>query len=120
MLLRQIEQLFCQNKLVGFDSAFSNWNPLRHKKCVRHGAADQNSISFFQQRLEHADFIRNLRAAHDNEEWLRWTVELFVQIFQFLFHQEAHGAFRNEFRDADRAGVGAVGRAEGVIDVKIA
>ena len=61
------------------------------EKGVRHRAADQNRVSLFHQRLEYADLIRNFCPTHNNKERLGRMVELFVQIAQFLFHEETHG-----------------------------
>ena len=47
------------------------------------------------------------------------TIESFSEIAQLLFHQEAaHGGLQHP-RDRLGAGVGAVGRPEGVVDVEV-
>ena len=51
---------------------------------------------------------------------LRRVIEFLVEILQFLFHQQAHGRFRDKLGDAGGAGVRAMRGAEGIVHIKIA
>ena len=117
---RQVQDLTRQIELVGFDPAAPDRNALRFPKRVRHRAADQNGVGLFHQRLDHADLIRNLRAAEDDHERLRRFGQLVGKILDFLLHQETHGGLLHELRDAGGAGVRAMRRAESIVHVKVA
>ena len=69
--------------------------------------------------VEHGDLVRDLGAAEDRHERPLGMLQRAAEEVQLLLHQEAgHGG--QVVRDALGAGVRAVRRAEGVVDVDVA
>ena len=99
-LLCEIDKIGRKTCLICFHPTRADRNPFGFEKRVRHCAADQDRVRFLHQRFEHADFIRNFGAAHDDDKGLFRFIELFVEIFQFFLHQETHRADLHEHRDA--------------------
>ncbi len=74
---------------------------------------------FLQQVLDHGDLVADLGAAQDGDVRMLRILGRLAQVLQLLFHQEA-GDRRQVSRHALGAGMRAVGRAEGVVDVDLA
>ena len=72
------------------------------------------------QRLEDGQLGRHLGAADDGDQRALRAVQGFAQGVDFGAHQHAGTGDRGEFGDAVGGGFGAVGGAEGVIDVDVA
>ena len=85
-LFRKIDKFIGEIDFVRLHAALTNRNPLRFEECVRHRPANQNRVGLFHEGFEHADFVGNLGAPHDDEERFGRLVEFLVQIFQFLLH----------------------------------
>ena len=68
--LCQIDNFTGEIELVRFHPALADRNSLRLPKRVRHRAADQNGVGLFHQRLDHADLVRDFRAAQNDDERL--------------------------------------------------
>ena len=65
-----------------------------------------------------ADLVRDLEAAEHDDERPRRVAQQAAEDLQLADHQQA-GHRRQVVRDALGGGVGAVGRAEGVVDVDV-
>ena len=113
------QQLEREVELVGFDAAVAGLVALRLAEGVGHRAADQEGVGFLHQAGNHLDLVGDLRATHDDEEGLLGGLQFAVEVFEFALHQEAHRALRHEMRHAFGRGMGAVGGAEGVVDVDL-
>lgn len=88
---------------------------------VGHGTADEDGLSLGKQVLDGGEFVRNFRAAEDDHERLGGVTDGIGEEFDFLFHQEASdlGGLGHALGNADHTGVGAMGGAEGVVDVDL-
>ena len=87
---------------------------------VGHGASNDESVSLTHEAVENLDLVGNLGAPHDHDERTGWILKLVDEILELLFDEETHRAGAEIFGHASGGGVGAVGRAEGVIDVEVA
>ena len=83
-----------------------------------HGAADQHGVGALQERLEHADLVRHLRAADHGHQRPPRVLEDAVQRRHLALEQPPGGA-RQQVRHALGGGVRAVRRAERVVDVDV-
>ena len=119
-LLRVLEQLAREIELVRLDLARADRDPLRFPERVRHRTADENGVGFFHERFDDANFIRDFRAAHDDDERPGRILEFSAEKLQLLLHQEPHRRLLDEFRNAGGAGMGAMGCAESVVHINIA
>ena len=84
---------------------------------VSHAAADDNFVGFLEEIFDERDFVGDLSAAENGEQWAVRMIENFGEGFEFGFHEET-GGFERE-GDADHGAVRAVGGAESVVDEDI-
>ena len=78
-----------------------------------------SASTLFEQVLDDADLVADFGAAEDGDERLLGVLQGPAQILQFLFHEQSGGGFLHELGDADGGGVGAMRRAEGIVDVEV-
>ena len=105
--------------LVVFDERSTHGNASRFEKGVGHRPADDEPIDASDKVLNHVELVRHLRAPENRHERAVGRREHAAQVFELLFHQEPGGGFRHEMRDALDRRVGAMGRAERVVDVQL-
>ena len=90
---------------------------------VNHGAADENGVGLFEEAVNDLDFVGNLGAAEDDDKRAGGIFQFAAQKLQFAFHEQAGGAETapagDDAGDAFGGGMGAMGGAEGVVDVNI-
>ena len=92
--------------------------PLGLEEREAHAAADEDAVDLVEQGLDDAELVADLGAAeHGDERPLRVVEEAAEDLD--LLGQEAAGGGRERLRRADDAGVGAVGGAEGIVDVEV-
>ena len=83
-----------------------------------HRAADQDRVGLLEERLEHADLVRHLRAADDRHQRALRVLEDAVE-GRDLALEQAPRRGRQQVRDALGGGVRPVGGAERVVDVDV-
>ncbi len=86
---------------------------------VGHAADDDQRVDLVEQVIDHVDLAGDLGAADDGDEGLFRRFQRFAEIGDLLFHQQAGDGGLEEVGDAFCRGVGAVGGAEGVVDVDV-
>ena len=84
-----------------------------------HLAADEDLVRAAAEVLQHAELVLDLGAAGDEQEGPLDLAEQPAEVLE-LGEQEQAGVGGQELRDADRRGVRAVRRAEGVVDEEVA
>src|ERR1700738_574126 len=104
--------------LVFFDQALTDGFALRLEKCVRHASADDKNVDLAEQVLDNSDFVADFGASKDGDEGVLGVLQDATQISQLFFHEQTGGGFLDEFGDANRGSMGAMGSAEGVVDVE--
>ena len=107
-------------ELVDFDERFAGVLALRVEEGVGHAAADDDGVGFVEEVVDDLDLVGDLGAADDGDEGLEGVGDGFAEVLELLIHEEAGGGLRDEVGDALGGGVGAVGAAEGVVDVEVA
>ncbi len=92
---------------------------LGFEECVRHAAADNKRVAFFEQVGNNVELVRDLCAAEDSNERTGRIFDCRAHDRKFFFDKEsAHCGFNNAVLDDRRGGrVRAVRRAERVVDV---
>ncbi len=119
VLGRLAQEVARHRQLVLLDQALAQVVAARAQERVGHGAADGDGIDPIEQRLEHLDLVRHLGPAQDGQVGPVDLAQQPAQALHLLVHEEA-GRRLGHVRDhPDRRGVGAVGRAERVVDVDI-
>ena len=86
---------------------------------IGHAAADDELVALGQQILDDGDLVADLGATEDGDVGMLGIGGGAAQVLEFLLHEEA-GDCRQEARNALGGGVGAVGRAEGIVHVDLA
>ena len=118
--LRPLEELPREVELVRLDQALPDRDLLRLEEGVGHGAADEHGVRLGDQVLEHLDLVGDLGAAEERHERALRRAERLPEVLDLLDDEEAGRLLLDERGHAGRRGVGAVGRAEGVVDVDVA
>ena len=113
------ENGFGQFDLIRFAEGPANFSALGEAKGVAHATPDQNGVGFFEQRAEDADLIAHLGTAQDDEKRGFRLGEFRSEIAEFFLHEESGGGLGGETGAALGRGVGAVGGAEGIVDVNL-
>ena len=113
------QDLLGQRHLVGLVERFADLFALGEAEGVGHAAADEDGVGFLEQGAENADFVAHLGPAQDDKERTLGIGELCAEVAEFFLHEQAGGGFLGEAGTGLGGGVGAVGRAEGVVDVKL-
>ena len=101
------------------DERLANRHPARREKRVRHRAADEERVDAGYQVLDDLELVRHLCAAEDGDERPLGTLEHAAEVLYFLRHQQTGGYLRDVMNDPFGGGVGAVSRAEGIVDVHV-
>ena len=103
---------------LGLEQAVADVVALRLQEGEAHAAADEQVVDLGQQRLDDLDLVADLGAAeHDHVGPGRVDLEPRKHL-DLGGHQRA-GGMREPLRDVVHAGVLAVDRAEGVVDVEV-
>src|SRR5208337_1361665 len=105
--------------LVFFDQTLADRFALRLEEGVGHAAADNEDVDFAEQVLDDPDLVAHFGAAEDGDERALGVLQGATQILQLFFHEQAGGGFLHEPGNPDGGSVGAMGGAEGVVDVEI-
>ncbi len=117
------EQLARQRHAVLLHQRGAGLQPLRAEEGVGHRPADEQAVDLGEQRLDDVDLPGDLGPAEDGDEGALGVVEGAAEVLQLALHQQAgHGeaaAAADHLRYAGGGGVGAVGGAEGVVDVEV-
>src|SRR5262249_18631195 len=71
------------------------------------------------QGIDHGNLVRNLCAAQNRYKRMPGIVNYSPEIVELLFHQETGGRLFYKFGDPRGGSMRAVGRSEGIVDVKI-
>ena len=114
------ERGFGDVDLVGFDEGFAGGLALGVEEGVGHAAADDDGVSLVEQVVDDLDLVGDLGSADDGDEGLVGFGEGLAEVGELLLHEQAGGGDFDEVGDAFGGGVGAVGAAEGVVDVDVA
>src|SRR6185312_8438195 len=93
----------------------------RLEKSVGHPAADDDVRGPVEEVLDDKDLIRDLGAADNGCKGLLRIVQDLLRAGNFAFHEQAEHplVLREELRDDGGGCMGAVGGAEGVVDVYV-
>jgi hypothetical protein len=118
--LRLFQSGFGDFDLVGFDEGFAGALALGVEEGVGHAAADDDGVSLVEKIVDDLNLVGDLGSADDGDEGLVGFGEGFAEVSEFFLHQQAGGGDFDEVGDAFGGGVGAVGAAEGVVDVDVA
>ncbi len=102
------------------DEGFAGALALGVEEGVGHAAADDDGVGFVEQVVDDLDFVGDFCSADDGDEGLIGVGEGLAEVGELLLHEQAGGGDFDEVSDAFGGGVGAVGAAEGVVDVDIA
>ncbi len=92
--------------------------PLGTEEREAHRAADDHDVGDLQEAVDHADLVGHLGAADHGHEW-PWRALQDLRQRAHLALQQPPGRVRQQVRDALRARMRTVGRAEGVVDVHV-
>eukprot|EP00899_Mesostigma_viride_P028401 jgi/Mesvir1/8746/Mv26114-RA.1 len=84
-----------------------------------HATAQDQLVALLQQGLDHADLGGHLGASDDGAEGARGVSDGAIEVIQLLLQQVAGHGGLEELGHTGSGGVGAVGRAEGVVDVQV-
>ena len=87
---------------------------------IGHAAADDQRVGDFDEPARRPDLVRNLCPAEHDDQLPLGTLNRPRKIVQFLPHQEPGRAFGQKTGNPLGGRVGAVGGAEGVVDVDVA
>ena len=71
---------------------FAGLVTLRQAERISHRAANQNRVGFFNQTINHLDFVRNLRTAKNDNKWADWFIQFIAQKLQLALHEQTGGA----------------------------
>ncbi len=104
---------------VALEQALAHAVVLRRQERVGHAAADDEPVDAVEERFEDLDLVGDLGPADDGGEGPGRVLEQAREVADLALHEQA-GVGRQELGHADGRGVGAVGRAEGVVDVDVA
>ena len=118
--LRFLERGFGDVDLVGFDERFAGALALGVEEGVGHAAADDDGIGLVEKIVDDLNLVGDLGSPDDGDEGLVGFGEGLAEVGEFLLHEQAGGGHFDEVSDAFGGGVGAVGAAEGVVDVDVA
>jgi hypothetical protein len=106
--------------LVGLDQRFAGGLTLGVEEGVGHASADDDGVCFVEEVVDDLDLVGYLCASDDGDERLVRFGEGLPEVGQLFLHQQSGGGLLDVVRDALGGGVGAVGAAEGVVDVDVA
>ncbi len=106
--------------LVGFDERLAGGLALCVEEGVGHAAADDDGVGLVEQVVDDLDLVGDFGSADDGDEGLDGIGDGLAEVGELLVHEEAGGGLCDEVGDALGGGVGAVGAAEGVVDVDVA
>ena len=93
-------------------------DPAARERTEAHRAADQDRVGGLEEALDHADLVGHLGAAEDDDERPPRVVADRGQLAHLALEQQP-GVAGQEVGDPLGARVGAVGGAEGVVDVEV-
>ena len=109
---RQLHALLLDQRVAGSD-------PLRPEEAEAHRAADQDPVGELQEAVDHADLVGDLGAAEDDDQRPRRATRP-PRLSSLTSRSSSRpGVAGQQARHALGAGVGAVGDAEGVVDVEV-
>ena len=105
---------------VGLDQRAADLAALGLHEGVRHAAADDQLVDAIQQVLQHGQLGAHLGATNHGGHRLFRTAEHLLQRFDLTLHEEAKSlVLREETGNHRCRGVGAVCRAERIVDVEV-
>ena len=107
----QLHALLLDQRVAGGD-------PLRAEEAEAHRAADQDLVGDLEEAIDDADLVADLGAAEDDDERTARRLDHPGQLGHLPLQQQP-GVARQQTGDAHGAGVGAMGGAEGVVDVDV-
>ena len=108
---RELDPLLLDQRVAGRD-------PLGAEEAEAHRAADQDPVGDLEEALDHPDLVGDLGAAEDDDQRPRGGLDDPGQLGHLALEQQP-GVAREAVGDTLGAGVGAVGGAEGVVDVEV-
>jgi len=117
-LLRFSQNILGQTDLVGLAEGFTDLFSLGEPEGVGHPTADQDSVGFLQKEPQNPNFVTHLSPTQDHEKRALGIGELSAQVAQLLFHEQASRRLLGEPGTGLSGGMGAMSRAEGVIDIE--
>jgi hypothetical protein len=120
LLHRTAQEVARVREPILLDLALAERLALRVEERVRHRAADDDRVDALEQRVEDLDLVRDLRAAEHGDVRPVDLAEQARQEVDLLGHHEAGALVGDELHHAGGRGVGAVRRAERVVDVDVA
>ena len=106
--------------LVALDERPADRKPDGEEERARHRPSHQNLVHLGEQRVDDVDLSRDLGAAQHRDERALGMVERVAQVGELALHEEARDGGLEQPGDRFGGGVGAMRRAEGVVDVEVA
>src|SRR5258707_15663542 len=88
------------------------------EKRVRHSAADEHSVHFAEQVVDHFNLVRDFRAAQNRDEGFGWRSENASEILKLFLHQQPGRGLADVMSDSFGGSMCAVGCTEGVVDIE--
>src|SRR5712691_1631055 len=120
-LLRSLLDVQCSLKHIIFNQRLTYSKAFGLQECVGHRAADQNLVhASVNQRIDHGNFVRDLRSAKYRHKGMFRVVDDAAQVIEFLLHQQSGRCMSNILRDSGGGGMSAVRRTKGIVHINIA
>ena len=104
---------------VALEQGLAHAQVLCRQEGVGHAATDDELVDPVEERLEDLDLVGDLGPADDRCERPRRVLQQAGEVADLALHEQARVGGQ-DLRHAHRGGVGAVRRAEGVVDVDVA
>ncbi len=116
------EQFFCRLQAIVFAEGVADLAAGCFEKGIGHPAADDDIGRAFEEVFDDEDLVGDFGAADDGGERLLRLMQDLFGAGDLAFHEQAEHpfVFWEELGDDGGGGVGAVGGAEGVIDIDVA
>ncbi len=103
---------------VVLGEALADGLALGQEERVRHAAAEDEDVDLREELVEDLELARDLRPADDRRKRPLGVLHELREHLDLALHQEP-GIGRQELSDANRAGVGPMGRPERVVHVEL-
>lgn len=112
------EELSGVSEAIGVEKALPDFVTLGFEEGEGHASADDEVVDFGEEGLDDLDLVSDLRSTEDGDKRALGGVEGSAEVFELFLDEEA-GVCGEMVGDAFGAGVGAVGGAEGIVDIEL-
>jgi len=89
-LLAGVEKPAARLDMVGLEERVSDRKTFGSKERETHCPTDDESVDDAQQRFDHTQLVRDLRATEDGNEWMFRRIAQTEQHLHFTFEEPAH------------------------------